>query len=164
MCRRCEGTAKRPERKRRNPVRSIGVSFRRCQEIDITKNESGTSIAEEAGVKLEETLEREQNKLQENSADLFAKVLEMQDGVGEIIESLDVSVEKGNIKSEEEVETILGEYEEKIISNIQGLDFKEDPATGGYILEFATKKDLKCLIKLQNHFQILSLFGLAMVS
>lgn len=112
-----------------------------ASEIDITKNESGTSIAEEAGVKLEETLEREQNKLQENSADLFAKVLEMQDGVGEIIESLDVSVEKGNIKSEEEVETILGEYEEKIISNIQGLDFKEDPATGGYILEFATKKD-----------------------
>lgn len=112
-----------------------------ASEIDITKNESGTSIAEEAGVKLEETLEREQNKLQENSADLLAKVLEMQDGVGEIIESLDVSVEKGNIKSEEEVETILGEYEEKIISNIQGLDFKEDPATGGYILEFATKKD-----------------------
>lgn len=110
-------------------------------EIDITKNESGTSIAEEAGVKLEETLEREQSKLQENSADLLAKVIEMQRDVGEIIKSLDTSVEKGNIKAEEEVETILGEYKEKIISNIQGLDFKGDPSTGGYILEFDSGKD-----------------------
>lgn len=117
-------------------------------EIDITKDESGTSIAEEAGIKLEEVLEQEQNKVQENSADLLAKVSEMQGSVEEIINSLDTSVEKGNEKTEEEIRTILDEYEDEVKNCIQKLEFKQDPSTGNYILEFNSSKGMSRALEL----------------